>query len=344
MSFGILFLGLDPVGHGDIRTVETIPAVIGFAVISVVLIAIKFGHRQAAWLALASGGLGFVSLAERWLGLGHGVESSLTALVTGDTVRVPGPIPPIAAFALLLTGCLLPWLAVKYGETRRLLGLAMGGSLLGAVGMTTLAGYALSMPMAYRWGSTTSLPPTVAVIMLLTGAALLALAWAEHGMRNTGTPVWLPIPVIVAFGTFTVIFWAGLRERETAYLGTNAQIAINTFASNINLEFERQAATLERMARRWTSDSTPAVWESDAVPWLLDAPGAHSLSRIATNGSTVWYYPLAGNESLIAFNQFTEGERRSTLESIAHTGTPLTTSTVEIAGRGPGFVIYAPIY
>ena len=344
LSFGVLFLGMDPLGRGDPRSVETVPAVLGFGVISVVLIAFELGHRKASWLSLGAGMLGFVSLAEKWLGQGHQMESWLTSVITGESVRISSPMPEIAALALLIVGGLLPWLAVKYGEARRLLGLAMGGSLLGAVGMTTLAGYALNMPMAYRWGSVTDLPPTVAIIMLLTGGAILALAWNEHGLRNTGTPAWLPVPVIIACGTFTIIFWAGLRERETAYLGTNAQIAINTFASNINLEFERQAANLERMARRWSSDSTPAVWESDAVPWLLEAPGTQSLARIATNGSTVWYYPLAGNESLIAFNQFSETERRSTLEAIAHTGTPLTTSTIELSGRGPGFVIYAPIY
>ncbi|MDF3058006.1 MAG: barA 2 [Rariglobus sp.] len=344
VSFCVLVFGIDPFGRGDQRSVDTVPAVLGFGLIGAVLIAIELGHRRIAWLALVAGLLGFISIAEEWLGRGHGIESWLTSAITGETIRVPGPMPAISAFALLMVGCLLPWLALNYGETRRLLALAMGGSLLGAVGMTTLAGYALSMPMAYRWGSTTNLPPVVAILMLLIGGALLALAWTEHRQRYASTPAWLPVPVIVACGTFTIIFWAGLRERETAYLGTNAQIAINTFASNINLEFERQSATLERMARRWTSDSSPAIWESDAVPWMLEAPGAQSLSRIATNGSTVWYYPLSGNESLIAFNQFSETERRTTLESVAQTGTPLTTSTLELAGRGPGFAIYAPIY
>ena len=322
LSLCILFLGLDPLGRGDSRSVETVPAVLGFSLIGLVLIAIELGHRKAAWFTLGASLLGLLSLIEKTLGLGHDVESWITALVTGENVRIAGPMPGIAALALVVAGGLVPWLAIKYGEKHRLLGLAMGGSLLGAVGMTTLAGYALSMPMAYNWGSSTSLPPTVAIIMLLTGGALLALAWAEHGLRNDATPVWIPVPGIVACGTFTLIFWSGLREREIAYLGTNAQIAINTFASNINLEFERQSSSLERTARRWTSDSSPTVWESDAVTWLLDAPGAHALARVSTDGKTAWYYPLAGNESLIAFNQFSHPERRRALESIAQTGTP----------------------
>ncbi|CAM2903577.1 response regulator [Rariglobus hedericola] len=344
LALCILFLGIDPLGHGEVQNVETIPAVLGFGIFAAILIALELGHRKAAWLALGPAFIGLISLFEHWFGLSHELESRITAFITAEPVRIPGPMPMIAAISLLIVGVLLPWLVLRYGEKRRLLSIALGGSLLGAVGMTSLAGYALNMPLAYRWGSSTSLPPSVAAIMLLTGGALLALAWAEHGLRHNTTPVWLPVPVVVACGTFTILFWAGLRERETAYLGTNAQIAINNFASNINLEFERQAAALERIARRWNSDSTPAVWESDAVPWLIDAPGAHSLARIATNGQTSWYYPHAGNEGLISFNQFSEAERRSTIEAIGNTGTPLATSTIEIAGRGPGFVIYAPIY
>ena len=344
IAFCVIVLGVSPVDRKDLLGVETVPATLGFGVIGAVLIAFEFGHRRLAWMALVSALLGGVSLLEAWLGHGHHVEAWLVGAFTGETILIPGSMPVTAACALAIAGGLLPWLALRVGEARRLLALAVGGSLLGAVGLTTLAGYALNMPMAYRWGTSISLPPTVAVLMMLTGGALLALAWREHRLHYASSPVWLPVPVIIAFGTFTIIFWAGLRERETAYLGANAQIAINSFASNINLEFERQAATLERMARRWAGAGSPAIWESDAVPWMLEAPGAQSLARVATDGATVWYYPVVGNESLIAFNQFSDPERRLALETIAQTGTPLATSTLEIAGRGRGFVIYAPIY
>ena len=344
MAVGVLLLGISLPGPEQTHSVETAPALFGFGLIGLVLIGLELHLRRVLWLACVPAGIGAFALVENLAGLNPAFAPWLAGLLSGETVLVPGPMPTIAATALVLVGALLLWVGARIGESRRLLGFAMTGSFLGAVGLTTLAGYAVNMPMAYRWGSTVSLPPVVAVAMLLIGGALLAYAWVEHGLRNTTTPAWLPMPVIVAFGTFTIIFWAGLRERETAYLGTNAQIAINTFAGNINLEFERQAATLERMARRWTADSSPAVWESDAVTWLLDAPGANALSRVSTGGATVWYYPLAGNESLISFNQFSERERRTTLEAVAQNGTPLATSTLEIAGRGPGFVIYAPIY
>ncbi|MET0261571.1 MAG: hypothetical protein ABW223_01645, partial [Rariglobus sp.] len=159
-----------------------------------ILIGLEMGHRRMAWLALVPALIGLISLSETLIGVGHELESWLTNLITGEPVRVPGPMPAVAAFAMLIVGVLLPWHITRFGEKRRLLAVAMGGSLLGAIGMTTLAGYALSMPTAYRWGSSTSLPPTVALIMLFIGGALLALAWAEHNQRHRATPVWLPIP------------------------------------------------------------------------------------------------------------------------------------------------------
>jgi PAS domain S-box-containing protein len=344
LSAGVLFFGLSLTAKSQTQAVETVPALLGFGFIGVILFGIEFGYRRLAWLALLPALIGCVSLVELIFDRSPAFAPWLTMLLTGDAVLIPGPMPGIAAAGLFLAGSLILWMLARRGETYRLLALAMSGSFLGAAGLTTLAGYAVSMPMAYRWGGGTNIPPVVAIAMLLVGGALLAFAWAEHRLRHTTTPAWLPVPVIIACGTFTVIFWAGLRERETAYLGTNAQIAINTFAGNINLEFERQAATLERIARRWTADSSPAVWESDAVTWLLDAPGAHALTRVALNGDTAWHYPLAGNENLLSFNQLGEPERRATLAAVAQSGTPLATSTVEMPGRGVGFVIYAPIY
>jgi len=344
LAAGVLFLGFDPFGSGDIQSVKTVPVLLGLGVLGGVLIAIEQGYRNAAWIALGPFLLGLVSLGENELGYASGIEAWITSALTGESIHVVGHMPLVAAITLVLIGGLLPWLISNYNTTRRLLALAIGGSLLGAVGITTLIGYSLNLVVGYRWGLSINLPPVVAVIMLLSGCAALILAWAEHSNRKVAPPVWLPIPVIVTCGMFTVILWAGLREREIAYLGANAQFAINTLASSINSEFERQSGSLERIARRWTADNASGIWESDAVTWLAEAPGAHSLARVASSGATVWYYPQPGNEHLISFNQLGVYERRATLIAAGLSGGPLATSTVEIDGHGPGFIIYAPIY
>ena len=344
LAVGVLFFGLDPIGQEDVRSVETVPVVFGLGVLGGVLIAIEQGFRRSAWLALGPALLGLVSLLENEFSHGTGLEAWLTAALTGEKVAAGGHMPMVAAVTLILIGGLLPWLVSQYHENRRLLALAIGGSLLGSIGITTLIGYSLNLLMGHRWGSSTNLPPVVALMMLLSGAAALVLAWSEHRQRKVTPPAWLPIPVILTCGMFTVVLWAGLRDREAAYLGANAQFAINTLAGTVNAEFERQVASLERMARRWTADQAAGVWESDAVTWLAESPGAHTLARVRADGATAWYYPLAGNEHLIAFKQLQDPLRRATLDSVRLSGGPLVTRTLEIAGLGPGFIIYAPIY
>ena len=294
LAAGVLFLGFDPFSEGDIRSIETVPVVLGLGVLGGVLIAIEKGFRHAAWLALGPALLGVVSLFENQLDQASGLEAWLTSALTGESVNAVSHMPMVAAITLILIGGLLPWLVSHYNENRRLIALAIGGSLLGAIGITTLIGYSLNVLVGQRWGSSTNLPPVVALIMLLSGCAALVLAWAEHRQSKVTPPAWLPVPVILTCGMFTVILWAGLRERETAYLGADAQLSINSFAGAINSEFDRQAASLERMARRWTADNAEGIWEADASTWLAESPGANVLARIAAGGETVellqnWY-------------------------------------------------------
>ncbi|MBW8781002.1 MAG: response regulator [Verrucomicrobia bacterium] len=340
--------GLDPLDLATAGFAETSPwfyvAALGFGLLGAVIAIMEVGGLPVAWLALGTALAGAVSLALEPLGLGHGVEYAIAALFPGDVTPQAETMPLTVAFALIASGLAVPWLAVSRHEGRRVHCFALLGSLLGGIGITTLLGYALKMPVAYHWGARASLPPSMAVLVLFTGLTLLALAWREHHTRQSGAPGWLPVPVMAVCGMITLIFWAGLREREVVYLSTNAQIAINNFAGSINLEFEREAAALERMGRRWSVDTGPAMWESDAVTWMLDAPGARSLARVGPDGTTVWYYPETGNETLLAFNQFSQPERRQAFENAARTGAPVVSNSLDLGGQGPGFIICSPIY
>ncbi len=320
-------------------------ATCGFGLLAAVIIAVERGIRQAAWLATSVILLGAISLILARLEFVQGIESWVAGFFSANPVIGNEPMPPLVALALILTGVLVSWLALARPQRGRIPCFALLGSLLGAVGMITLLGYVLKMPVAYRWSSVTSLPPSIALLLFFAGCTLLVIAWREHHSLQAGAPNWLPIPVVATCGLLTFVFWAGLRERETLYLSTTGQIAINSFASAINLEFERQCASLERIGRRWTNDSESPVWEADAATWMIDAPGARSLARITPDGMTQWYWPTAGNEALIGLNQLSQPGRRDALELAAHDGEPVVSSSLPLTGRGgPGFVVYSPIY
>ncbi len=344
----ILFRLLDPIDLSTSGSIETSPwfytAALGFLLLGAIIIIVETGRKRAAWIAGGASLLGLASAISEPFGFGCGVDTWIANFFPGDVAINPESMPFIVALPLIFGGILVLWMVIARHESRRILCFALLGSLMGGVGITTLLGYALKMSAVCRWGSHTGLPPSVTLLMLTTGFTLLAIAWREHHAKHTGAPAWLPVPVVATCGMFTLIFWIGLRERETVYFGTNTQIAINNFASAISLDFERQAAALERIGRRWTDPDMNAVWESDAVTWMQDAPGARSLARIAPDGATSWYYPMPGNEALIAFNQFSQPDRRQTFEIVLRTKSPVVSNSLELPGRGQGFIICAPIY
>jgi len=320
-------------------------AACGFGLLAALIIAVERGVRQAAWIATCVVLLGAMSLVFARLEFTQWFGSLIAGFFPGSPAAIGNePMPPLIAWALILAGGLVSWLALARPQRGRIPCFALLGSLLGAAGMISLMGYALKMSVAYRWGSATGLPPSIALLLLFSGCTLLAIAWREHHSQKAGAPNWLPIPVVATCGLLTFVFWAGLRERETVYLSTTGQIAINSFAGAINLEFERQCSTLERIGRRWVNDGEAPVWESDAATWMIDAPGARSLARITPDGMTQWYWPTSGNDALIGLNQLSQPARRDALELAAREGAPVVSNSLALTGRGNGFVIYAPIY
>jgi PAS domain S-box-containing protein len=319
-------------------------ASLGFGVLGLAILAIEQGFHKAAWSAIPVMLLGLVSLLMGIFGADHSLESWMVNLLSPADMVGDEPMPALVSSALILAGGLVAWLAFPRHPSKRILCSALIGSLLGTVGMLTLFGYALKISVACRWGSDTGLPPSIAILFFIAGFMLLVMAWRAHQTLREGAPSWLPLPVMILCGLISLVFWAGLRERETVYLSTTGQIAINSFASAINLEFEEQSAALERIGRRWTAENEAPVWEADAAIWRIDAPSALSISRIALDGTTGWYWPAAGNEALIGLNQFAQPDRRRALETVMHEGAPVVSSSFGLAGRGPGFVIYAPIY
>ena len=319
-------------------------AIFGFGILGAVIIAVERGFRQAAWLATIVTLLGVIPLILAPLDLGQDVESWIASLVSATPVSGGESMPLLIALSLAFSGAVVTWLAIPRAQPGRILAFALLGSLLGTTAIVILLGHDLQMPVAYHWGSKTSLPPSIALLLLFTGLTLLMIAGHRHQALQTGAPDWLPVPVVAICGLLTLVFWAGLRERETAYLSTTGQIAINSFASAISLEFERQCAALERTGRRWANDNESPVWEADATTWMVDTPGARSLARIAPDGMTQWYWPTAGNEALIGLNHFSQPDRLHALEIAIHDGAPTVSSSLVMPGRGLGFAIYAPIY
>lgn len=154
-----------------------INAALGFLVLGGVLLALELGRRQLALLALIPAVVGALTLAEDIFKKNLRFDELLAPdRVLVDTEQA-GRMSAMVAMCLVLGGLAVAWRALKGAEPARLFTEAVAGSILASTGISTLFGYAVGLPAAYRWGTTTATSPVAAIALLLLGLALLLLAW-----------------------------------------------------------------------------------------------------------------------------------------------------------------------
>ncbi|MBS0630490.1 MAG: PAS domain S-box protein [Verrucomicrobia bacterium] len=269
-----------------------------------------------------------------------------------DTAQ-PGRMAAMSACCLFLASLTLIWRSINRGARARLFAEAVISSIAASAGFSTLLGYATSLPAVYGWGSRTATAPTAALALLLAGAAMLLLAWRETLKTEGGPPAWSPMPAVIGCLTLTIILWIGLRERELAYVGAKTQTSMDTLATTINFELERQATAIERLARMWSDlpTTSEAVWETDASRQLDEsskALGCISLAIVGPNLRTQWIYP-PDNSALLQFDHLSDDARRAAIEEARLSHGPAVSGSIDFPGRGrgidgkKGLAIYSPM-
>jgi PAS domain S-box-containing protein len=299
---------------------------------------------RGLWLVGLSGIFGLFHLLRHWFGW----SLDFLPMDRGAPEHaIPVEFPAAVAFSLLLAAVALLLHHIRVPQRIYLPAKAVMGSIVVAMGVSILLGYAGNLPAVYMWGSAVPTSPVAAAGLMLLGSAVLLLAWRETMLVEDGPPRWSPVPVVIAGLTITLIFWVGLREREEAYQNARTQTAMETLAIQIGSELERQANGIERLTRKWSNDiPNKPVWEVDAGLQLRDteALGCRSISWIHPNLRTRWVYPIEGNEDALAYDHSTDPARLAALEAARTTGKPVVSTTVGLSGLGGGFAIYAPIF
>jgi PAS domain S-box-containing protein len=316
-----------------------------------------------------------VALAARWAGVaGAGWLGSLAVAAGGWTLlEAHGPegfshqfdlenqfhavrMASVTAVCLVLSGTVLTWRAMRVADSSRMFAEAMIGSVTAAVASSTILGYLADLPAVYEWGGIVPVAPGTAACLLAVGLALISFAWRENFRVGSGPPRWAPIPAIAAGLTLSLTLWTGLREREDSAFDARTTQAAANLARAINTAIEREQNALERMARDWGEqpEESRRAWESDAAAEWDKASllGCVSISYVDSAGRSVWVYPAAGNENLLAFNHLAVPARREALELSRSRALatprvraqPEVSASTDIKGRAHGgFVIYAPV-
>jgi PAS domain S-box-containing protein len=344
------WLGIDPLVQG-LPHLEPVKAnaALCYLLLGLSLVTQCCGRRgrpssALAWFAFIPVILGGLTLLQSAARLDLGIDQLLAHdRLAGPSVTTPGRMPGISALGFMLVGLVLSPL---FGSTplRRALALGLVGSLLAALSSAKIAGHSLGLPPGFGWDAE-PLSPLSGGLALLLGLALLAGAWRIHRETTDAPPAWIPLPVIVASGTLTVLLWLGLREREQSYSHLATRGALEGFSGDIRFEIERQASALGRVALRWNllEGSSTVVREADAITFINEAPGAQSLAWLDPSGRTRWFYPLAQNEGLAGYEHSREPARAEALLQARSTSQPAVSGTFLVSAHGSGFSIYAPV-
>jgi PAS domain S-box-containing protein len=301
-----------------------------------------------AVVALAAAMLAVLTLAEYAL---H-ADFNIDEVFATDYLEADGPqdgrMSLASACCLLLAAGVLVWRGVQRSPRAQVGTEAVVGSVIGSVGFSTLLGYATGLEVIYSWGAGIAISPVSGLAFLLLGAALFLLAWRE-GVRVEGeAPRWAPLPAVIVCFTLTLIVWVGLTTRERAYSGFKAQVSMESLATTINYEFDRQKSLVERLANNWgrgRAEEVSLVRETDAHLQMDDLRkvGCVSLGWVSPDLRTRWIYPAQGNEGALNFDHRGDGARRQALTDAGTGLGAVVSATTDIGGHGPGFVIYAPI-
>jgi PAS domain S-box-containing protein len=342
-------------------------------ILGLVLLAADRGWTRVSWLAVVPAAIAAASLVETMLR----VDLRIDELLASDRLLIetehPGRMSVMSACALLMSSLALTWRGFRDQSRARLFTEAVVSSICASAGFSTLMGYAVSLPAVYHWGTQTATAPLAAFALLLLGLGLLLLAWRETLRTEGGPPAWSPMPTVVGCLTLTIILWIGLREREVAYLSARTQTSMDTLATTVSAELDRQAAMIERLARKWGELPSRAdlVWEADArSPWEESAKpaGCLSIAVVTPDLHTIWVYPRSGNEGMLDYdhgagvdisNREAEPDdpaarpadpeaaarrvRRLAIEGARVALGPVVSGTLDLNGRGKGVVIYSPI-
>lgn len=157
--------------------------------------------------------------------------------------------------------------------------------------------------------------PGRGVALLVLGLALLLLAWRESMRQDGEPPLWSPMPAIVGCLTLTVILSVGLRERESSYVRQKTEATSKALATEISVQLNHQANSLERLARRRadSAENTAAGWAADVRDQFAasDDYGCVTIAYVAATLRTMWCYPTEGNEGMARFYHATMEARRS---------------------------------
>jgi signal transduction histidine kinase/DNA-binding response OmpR family regulator/sensor domain CHASE-containing protein len=333
--------------RADYATMQYLTAS-GFVLCGVALIsAMVWGRSKIGVLCGGCVGLvGLVLCLEYLLGVKLGVDAILNVLPS-----FPGHLPkrpsPATASCFFICGSGLVGLASNISRQQKRVIVWLAGSITLAICVMGIFGYATQLRETLEWGGFSGMAAHTVTGMAVLSIGLLLTQVSSAEGRRLREDRWLPVPIMTATATASLILWqALLLENQNA-----AKVAAETVAHSLGIDMkarvEFRLRALQRMAERWSvaGGSPEKIWRADADTLLRDEKIFRSIQWVDSSFHVRWVMPetaspvLAGMDlskderwSAAAGLRLAEEKRQSVLSPI-----------INFKRGGRGFVAYFPI-
>ena len=314
----------------------------GAAMGSLVWGRVRFAQALAGGVVTIAG----LTLCEDLFKADFGIDQFLFhPYITNQTSNM-GRMSPVGALGLAQVGLALLLIGFRFGKKWRMLVVGSLGSIVIALSVMAILGYAIGLPGIYAWGHFTRVALHTVGGLCLLGIAIFALAWNADRKPNAGTPRWLPVPVGLSIFTASLVLWQALESKQNQEITQTVKADAENVTQQLRTRLAGRIQVLVRMAERWEFSGSPsqAAWEDEAKNHLRDNSEFQALEWIDAAHLVQWIVPLAGNEAKLHLDPTQEEHRRNAAERAERRRQPAITTSVELFHGSLGFEIYVPIY
>lgn len=142
-----------------------------------------------------------------------------------------------------------------------------------------------------------------------------------------------------------LISWQALLAAEQSQSRARLQLEVNAVAEQLEVRFNLQAQSLQRLAKRWPQHhARPELWQQDVRVLLEDFNNFQAIEWLDSAYHMRWIEPLAGNEGVADFIYTPSHPNFPVLEQARLTHTPLLSNSFELVQGGRGLAYYVPLY
>jgi PAS domain S-box-containing protein len=161
------------------------------------------------------------------------IFESLLPFSDPDVLKIYfGRVPPNALLSFVLASGALWCLATPNCRDATI---ALLGSIIVAIGATSVLGYATNLTAAYSWRGLPAMAFHGACGFILVGSTLVYVAWQQAVSVERRVPDWLPVPLGIAIGTVSLVLWQALLQDNRQVLANATLITGCTIAIGLAL-------------------------------------------------------------------------------------------------------------